>query len=232
MDQSSAPLIVPELPSCELLSVRVLKIFDGDGLLGTIRHPVTERDLRVPLRFGFIDAPEMGQYGGQEAKDFLTLLIGGQWIEISVLTKMDTGGITDRHGRIVCVPYLTHMLDSRAAVPALAGRLWQPISFTRNIELEMVVNGWDGCSIATDPMPGTTRRSKRPAATGVASGRGMTTSIRGNSKNGGTERPSGGRTRTGRPVCSSRRIRDEQGDCRKGRRKCRRPAVPELDPAT
>lgn len=98
--------------------------------------------MRVPLRFGFIDAPEMGQYGGHEAKDFLTSLIGGKWIEISVLTKIDTGSITDRHGRIVCVPYLTHLLNDRAAVPALAERLWEPISFTRNIELEMVLNGW------------------------------------------------------------------------------------------
>lgn len=142
MDQSFAPLVVPELPSEELLSVRVLKIFDGDGLLASIRHPITERDMQVPLRFGFIDAPEMAQYGGQEAKDFLTSLIAGKWIEISVLTKMDTGGITDRHGRIVCVPYLTHMLDDATAISVLAERLWEPISFFRNIELEMVVNGW------------------------------------------------------------------------------------------
>lgn len=142
MDKSFAPLVVPELPSGELLSVRVLKVFDGDGLLASIRHPVTERDMQVSLRFGFTDAPEMGQYGGQEAKDFLTFLIDGKWIEISVLTTMDTGGITDRHGRIVCVPYLTHILDDRAAVPALAERLWAPISFLRNVELEMVVNGW------------------------------------------------------------------------------------------
>jgi len=142
MNQSFASLIVPELPSGELLSARVLKIFDGDGLLGSIRNPVTERDMQVSLRFGFIDAPEMGQYGGQEAKDFLTSLIGGKWIEITVLTKRDTGVVTDRHGRIVCVPYLTHMLGHGADVPALAERLWEPIGFTRNIELEMVVNGW------------------------------------------------------------------------------------------
>jgi len=123
MNQSFASLIVPELPSGELLSARVLKIFDGDGLLGSIRNPVTERDMQVSLRFGFIDAPEMGQYGGQEAKDFLTSLIGGKWIEITVLTKMDIGGVTDRPGADRLRPLPDAHARPRGGCPCAGGEV-------------------------------------------------------------------------------------------------------------
>jgi hypothetical protein len=46
-------------------------------------------------------------------------------VDLGILLKMDTGRIIDGHGRIVAVPYLR-----------------QDGSVSRNIELEMVLNGW------------------------------------------------------------------------------------------
>jgi endonuclease YncB( thermonuclease family) len=120
-------LIAVEKPHDETLRVPVLKIFDGDGFLTRLSYPgqLGERDLVV--RFGFTDAPEMDQPGGKEAKAFLEALIGNRWVDLVVLLKMDTGGIVDRYGRMVCVPYLCEPIHSERF---------------RNIELEMVLNGW------------------------------------------------------------------------------------------
>jgi len=117
--------MVAEEPGTETLRVPVLKVFDGDGFLTRIRNPLRGSDANVVARFGFTDAPEMEQPGGQEAKAFLISLIEGRWVDLVILLKMDTGGIFDRHGRVVCVPYLR---ENGAA--------------TRNIELEMILNGW------------------------------------------------------------------------------------------
>lgn len=125
-------LLAPEKPQAETISAPVLKIFDGDGFLTRIHLPRRDLEFETTVRFGFIDAPEMGQPGGHEAKDFLAKQIWGRCLELSILIKMDTGGIVDRHGRIVAIPYL-----------------WQEFigdpknrGFFRNIELEMVLNGW------------------------------------------------------------------------------------------
>jgi endonuclease YncB( thermonuclease family) len=88
----------------------------------------------------------MGQPGGQEAKDFLESIIGGQWLEVAVLIKSDTGRIVDRHGRMVAVPYLRQETSwvSRLMSP-LQSAIGIPITKTpacRNVELEMVLNGW------------------------------------------------------------------------------------------
>jgi endonuclease YncB( thermonuclease family) len=113
------------------IEVPVLKVFDGDGfrtkialrlLTGNPNDPV-EVDA---IRFGFIDAPELEQRGGREARDFLTALIGGRNVWIDILLKMDTGKSVDRYGRVVAVAYLGDRY------PAL----------TRNIEIEMLLNGW------------------------------------------------------------------------------------------
>jgi micrococcal nuclease len=118
-------LIAPERLEHETLKVPVLRIFDGDGFLTQIS--VGRRlQVQVGVRFGFIDAPEIGQAGGAEAREFLNGLIGDQWLDLAILTKMDTGQIVDRHKRIVAIPYL--------AGPGMA--------WARNIELEMVLNGW------------------------------------------------------------------------------------------
>jgi endonuclease YncB( thermonuclease family) len=153
MSQEELMIIVPEHPGTDTIKVPVLKVTDGDGFLTRIRayevtgNPRDQEELAVTARFGFIDAPELGQQGGREAKDFLTALIGGQWVELVILTKMDTGQSVDRHGRVVCVPFLT--LDYSAGEFRtsskhlhMAKTFGAPLTVTRNIELEMVVNGW------------------------------------------------------------------------------------------
>ena len=137
-------LIAPEEPGCETLRVPVTKVFDGDGFLTKVhsrRHGV---DFELAVRFGFIDAPEMGQPGGEEAKDFLASLIFGKLVDLVVLTKMDTGRSVDRHGRVVCVPYLIGEQASQdpphtGIIGSCMCRLIAPVS--RNVELEMVLNG-------------------------------------------------------------------------------------------
>lgn len=119
-------LIVPEEPEGETLRVPVLRVFDGDGFLTRVLSPRQDAEKEFTVRFGFIDAPEMEQPGGQEAKDFLEGLIGGQWVDLSILIKADIGSIFDRHGRVVAVPYLKQMTPNHC----------------RNIELEMILNGW------------------------------------------------------------------------------------------
>lgn len=138
-------LIVPEDPGCETIRVPVLKVYDGDGFLTRIENPQRGASVEATIRLGFIDAPEMEQPGGEQARDFLQSLIGGRWVDLVILMKMDTGGIVDRHNRIVAVPYLkadTHSPVGRpgSVVKSLIQRFSSP-SF-RNIELEMVLNGW------------------------------------------------------------------------------------------
>lgn len=118
-------LVVSEEPEGETLRVPVLRVFDGDGFLTRIALPSRDTEIEFAVRFGFVDAPEMEQPGGREAKDFLERLIRGQWLNLTILTKLDTGRIVDRHGRIVAVPYLRSISSP-----------------SRNIELEMVLNGW------------------------------------------------------------------------------------------
>jgi micrococcal nuclease len=150
MSQEEPLFIAPEGPGTETVRVPVLKVCDGDGFETRIRaFEITgnlsdQHEVAITARFGFIDAPELGQQGGREAKDFLTALIGGKWLELVILTKMDTGKSLDRHGRIVCVPYLRvdypsgEFRTSSNRLHIAKTRLF----FARNIELEMVLNGW------------------------------------------------------------------------------------------
>lgn len=140
-------LIAPEEPESETIRAPVLKVFDGDGFLTRITVPRRNAELEVTVRFGFIDAPEMGQPGGREARDFLSSLISGQWLDLAILMKMDTGGIIDRHGRIVAVPYLRQQCaDDGIPASSILRRLFggspRDSFMSRNIELEMVLNGW------------------------------------------------------------------------------------------
>lgn len=118
-------LFALEEPVGETLRAQVLKVFDGDGFLA--RTSVSPRgiEIEIAVRCGFIDAPEMKQSGGEEAKAFLNQQIGGKWLDLGLLIKMDAGGMVDRHQRIVAVPYL-----------------WSDRHGWRNIELEMILNGW------------------------------------------------------------------------------------------
>jgi endonuclease YncB( thermonuclease family) len=125
------PFMFFEEASPTAIEVPVLKVFDGDGFLTKIALRQLTRNPNDPaevdaIRFGFIDAPELEQRGGREARDFLTALIGGRNVWIDILLKMDTGKSVDRYGRVVAVAYLGDRY------PAL----------TRNIEIEMLLNGW------------------------------------------------------------------------------------------
>jgi micrococcal nuclease len=126
------PFMLFEEASPTAIEVPVLKVFDGDGFLTRIAlsdltgNQTDHREVTAPIRFGFIDAPELEQRGGREARDFLTALIGGRNVWIDILFKMDTGKSVDRYGRVVAVAYLGDRY------PAL----------TRNIEIEMLLNGW------------------------------------------------------------------------------------------
>ncbi len=153
MLQEDLIIIAQEDPGPDTIRVPVLRVFDGDGFLTRIRqfdltgNPRDQVEFEVTARLGFIDAPELEQPGGREAKDFLTSLIGGQWLELVVLTKMDTGRSVDRHGRIVCVPFLRQEYTVgifRTVSNQLhkAMTFGEPLYVSRNIELEMVVNGW------------------------------------------------------------------------------------------
>lgn len=135
------------------IEVPVLKVFDGDGFL--TRIGVSKRDLLgetrtetdVPVRFGFIDAPELNQPGGIEAKEFLESIIGGRTVWIDILTKMDTGSSLDRYRRLVAVPYIVEeyeacILKTRLGAYHLSCQFGDQIAVTRNIELEMVLNGY------------------------------------------------------------------------------------------
>jgi endonuclease YncB( thermonuclease family) len=139
-------IIAPESPGTDTLKVPVLEVFDGDGFLTRLVDPQRNLEFDVVIGFGFTDAPEIEQPGGKEAKDFLVSLIRDQWIDLVILTKSDTGSIVDRFRRVVAIPYLTDFcggdlmvwsrVDRRLSRLGIAGRV------TRNIELEMILNGW------------------------------------------------------------------------------------------
>lgn len=136
-------LFALEEPDGETLRVPVLRVFDGDGFLTRIQ--LGGGDFETAVRFGFIDAPEMGQPGGREARDFLNGLIADQWLDLAVLLKSDTGKIVDGHGRIVAVPYLRHEFGREVGRTSILNRFFSARAVTqtyRNIELEMVLNGW------------------------------------------------------------------------------------------
>lgn len=153
MSQGNSVIIVPENPGAETIRVPVLKIFDGDGFLTRINAREftgalgDNSNFQVAARFGFVDAPELEQPGGHEAREFLTRLIGGKWVDLVILKKMNTGKIVDAYGRIVCVPFLTQEYSAAEFKTSSndlhnASTFGEPLLVTRNIELEMILNGW------------------------------------------------------------------------------------------
>lgn len=138
---------MPEEPGTETLRVPVLRVFDGDGFLTRLPVAQSSSYYEVAVRFGFIDAPEIDQRGGLQARDFLHHLIADKWIDLVLLMKMDTGRIIDRHRRIVAVPYLKQCRgpEERPASSILRRvmkALFDSSEIWRNVELEMVLNGW------------------------------------------------------------------------------------------
>jgi micrococcal nuclease len=146
-------IIAPDDPgpasSDEILKAKVAKVFDGDGFLASVWNP--QRDIwieRIPFRFAFIDAPEMEQPFGAESRDFLHGLIVGKTLRLDPVGKASTGGVPiDPYKRILCMGLLTaqmevgridYYLDGKCS----AGSVKTVRPATRNIELEMIVNGW------------------------------------------------------------------------------------------
>jgi micrococcal nuclease len=145
-----APDRVPE----SALRLRVLHVGDGDGFRTKIMHrPGLELDASV--RFGFIDAPELSQRGGPEARDYLRTLIGGKTLDVAITHKTETGNAIDRYGRIVGVPFLSEASTSKSEPVRNSIRkvFGQRQIIVRNIELEMILNGWAWVLSRYDPDP-------------------------------------------------------------------------------
>lgn len=146
-------IIVPDDPCFatpeEAVEARVIKVFDGDGFLANVWHPYREAWVkRVPFRFAFIDAPEMEQPFGQESKDFLHNLIDQKSLQLDPIGKESTGYMPiDSYKRMLCMGYLTEQMQVGEVEYYLDGKCGSGLvkkarPVTRNIELEMIVNGW------------------------------------------------------------------------------------------
>ena len=128
---------------------RIVKVFDGDGFLGAFADPNgTRADRQFPCRFAFIDAPEIEQQFGREARDFLNRLLLGKTLLLAPISKESMGGIPlDNYRRLLCMGFLSEQLAPGPVTYYWQGRTRvgrndraRPV--TRNIELEMIVNGW------------------------------------------------------------------------------------------
>lgn len=146
-------IIVPDDPGPagpdEVLKAAVRKVFDGDGFLANVWHPYREAWVeRVPFRFAFIDAPEMEQPFGPEARDFLVGLIADKELRLDPVGKESTGYMPiDPYKRVLCMAFLTEQMNVGTVEYYHEGKLGggavkraRPV--TRSIELEMIVNGW------------------------------------------------------------------------------------------
>ncbi len=146
-------IVAPDDPgpvtSDEALKAAVVKVFDGDGFLANVWHPIRATWIeRVPFRFAFIDAPEMEQPFGQESKDFLSGLIAQKSLRLDPIGKESTGYMPiDPYKRMLCMAFLTDQLEVGQIEYYLNGKcgvgsVKKARRVTRNIELEMIVNGW------------------------------------------------------------------------------------------
>lgn len=146
-------IIVPDDPGPaspdEILNASVTKVFDGDGFLANVWHPVRGGWVqRVPFRFAFIDAPEIEQPFGRESKAFLQSLIIAKTLRLDPVGKQSTGGVPiDPYKRMLCMGFLTEQMEIGRLNYYLngmcgTGTVKTARPATRNIELEMIVNGW------------------------------------------------------------------------------------------
>lgn len=132
----------------DVLAARVVRVFDGDGFLADVWHPFRQAWVpRISFRFAFIDAPELGQPFGAEAGAFLESLIGGKQLHLAPVEKESTGVPIDPYRRLLCIGRLTEQMEigpvqyyRNGACSAGVVKTARPA--TRNVELEMIVNGW------------------------------------------------------------------------------------------
>lgn len=146
-------IIVPDDPGPagpdEVLKAAVRRVFDGDCFLANVWHPYRQAWVeRVPFRFAFIDAPEMEQPFGPEAREFLVGLIADKELRLDPVGKESTGYMPiDPYKRVLCMAFLTEQMDVGTVDyyhegKRGAGSVKQARPVMRNIELEMIVNGW------------------------------------------------------------------------------------------
>jgi endonuclease YncB( thermonuclease family) len=149
----SAKIIAPDAPEPEdmkeMLEAEVTKVFDGDGFLAKLWQPLRGTWLdKVPFRFAFIDAPEMQQPFGPEAKAFLEQLIKGKRLSLGLIGKQSTGYVPiDGYKRLLCVGFMTEEMQPCEVTYLMNGKVETGVvkrarPVTRNIELEMIINGW------------------------------------------------------------------------------------------
>jgi micrococcal nuclease len=146
-------IIVPDDPGPasleEVWTANVVKVHDGDGFLANVWHPLREVwGQRFQFRLAFIDAPEIEQPFGRESQAFLQSLIAGKILRLDPIGKESTGGVPiDPYKRLLCMGFLTEQMDIgrieyyRNGV-CNTGMVKSVRPVTRNIELEMIVNGW------------------------------------------------------------------------------------------
>ncbi len=146
-------IIVPDDPGSglvdETIRVAVTKVFDGDGFLASVWNPTRETWVnRVAFRMAFIDAPELEQPYGQESRDALSILIAGKTLSLDPIAKESMNGVPlDPYKRVLCMAYLTEEMERGEIQYYLNGACHLAIvkrarPVVRNIELEMIVNGW------------------------------------------------------------------------------------------
>ena len=146
-------IIAPDDPGSveldQMLEATVTRVFDGDGFMANVWHPAQDRWIeRVPFRFAFIDAPETGQAFGSESQSFLEHLVGGKTLRLDPIGKKSQGYLPiDEHKRMLCMGYLTEEMqvgrveyyhEGKCAI----GAVRKSRAVTRNIEIEMIVNGF------------------------------------------------------------------------------------------
>lgn len=154
-------IIVPDEPEEagpeDVFRAEVQKVFDGDGFLAKIWNPLRECWVeRVPFRFAFIDAPEKGQPFGDEARDYLIQLIHGKELRLDPVGKESSGYLPfDGYKRLLCMAFITERIEAGPLHYYHRGTLGQGTAkrartVTRNIELEMIINGWAWVTVQYD----------------------------------------------------------------------------------
>lgn len=146
-------IIVPDNPETvgedEVLKATVVKVFDGDGFLADIWNPLRHAWVKsVPFRMAFIDAPEIEQPFGPEAGRFLGELIHGKTLRLDPVAKESAPcSPIDQYKRMLCMVFLAEQMPPGRIEYYFNAKLGSGLVketrlVIRNIELEMVVNGW------------------------------------------------------------------------------------------
>jgi endonuclease YncB( thermonuclease family) len=99
---------------------RVVKVHDGDTL--TLRW--SEREFDFPLRFLIINAPELNEYGGHEARSWLE----NQLLDQDVMIHIDPTNRVEKWGRLLGSVYFNGLN---------IGELEMMMGFAKPIEKKM-----------------------------------------------------------------------------------------------